>query len=114
MSFYEKYGKPQVFKASKSLTPKEVLLAAVAKQHRILAGETVLSAQKKTPIRSWFRYGYFKPTVGVYALFGEASYSCQPGEESAMLTEFEASVRKGEFDELLREIGMKRGNKATQ
>jgi hypothetical protein len=108
MSFYEKYGKPQVFKASKSLTPKEVLLAAVAKQHRILAGEVVLSAQKKTPIRSWFRYGFFKPTVGVYGLFGEASYACQPGEESAMLTEFEASVRKGVFDDLLREIGMRR------
>jgi len=94
MSFFEKYGKPQVFKASKSLTPKEVLLAAVAKQHRILAGETVLSAQKKTPIRSWFRYGYFKPTVGVYALFGEASYACKPGEESAMLTGFKKALSR--------------------
>jgi len=114
MSFYEKYGKPQVFKASKSLTPKEVLLAAVAKQHRILAGETVLSAQKKTPIRRWFRYGFFKPTVGVYGLFGEASYACKPGEELAMLTEFEASVREGEFDEILRGIGMKRGTKGIR
>jgi len=114
MSFFEKYGKPQVFKASKSLTPKEVLLAAVAKQHRILAGETVLSAQKKTPIRSWFRYGFFKPTVGVYGLFGEASYACKPGEELAMLTEFEASVREGEFDEILRGIGMKRGTKGIR
>jgi hypothetical protein len=114
MSFFEKYGKPQVFKASKSLTPKEVLLAAVAKQHRILAGETVLSAQKKTPIRSWFRYGYFKPTVGVYGLFGEASYECKPGEESAMLTAFEAGVKKGEFDELLKEIGAKRGTRGMR
>jgi hypothetical protein len=114
MSFYEKYGKPQVFKTSKSLTPKEVLLAAVAKQHRILAGEAVLSAQKKTPIRSWFRYGYFKPTVGVYALFGEASYECKPGEESAMLTEFELSVRKGVFDDLLRDIGSKRGTRGIR
>jgi hypothetical protein len=31
-----------------------------------------------------------------------------------MLTAFEAGVKKGEFDELLREIGMRRGNKATQ
>jgi len=114
MSFFEKYGKPQVFKASKSLTPKEVLLAAVAKQHRILAGETVLSAQKKTPIRSWFRYGFFKPTVGVYGLFGEASYACKPGEESAMLTAFETGVKKGEFDELLKEIGMKRGTRGMR
>jgi len=44
MSFYEKFAKPPVFKALKSLRPKEVLPAAVAKQHRILAGETVLSA----------------------------------------------------------------------
>jgi len=114
MSFFEKYGKPQVFKASKTLTPKEVLLAAVAKQHRILAGETVLSAQKKTPIRSWFRYGYFKPTVGVYALFGEASYACKPGEESAMLTEFEESVIKGELDEPLLGIGIKRGTRGRR
>ena len=114
MSFFEKYGKPQVFKVSKSLTEKDILLEAVAKQHRILAGEVVLSAQKKTPIRSWFRYGFFKPTVGVYGLFGEASYACKPGEESAMLTAFEASVRKGEFDELLREIGMKRGTRGRR
>jgi hypothetical protein len=114
MSFFEKYGKPQVFKSSKSLTPKDVLLAAVAKQHRILAGEAVLSAQKKAPIRSWFRYGFFKPTVGVYALFGEASYACKPGEESAMLTAFKAGVRKGEFNEQLREIGAKRGTRGMR
>jgi hypothetical protein len=108
MSFYEKYGKPQVFKSSKSLTPKEVLLAAVAKQHRILAGETVLSAQKKTPIRSWFRNGFFKPTLSVYSLFGEGSYMCKAGEESMMLTEFESSVRKGSFDDLIENIDRKR------
>jgi len=108
MSFYEKYGKPQVFKASKSLTAKDVLLKAVAKQHKILAGETVLSAQKKTPIRSWFRNGFFKPTLGVYSLFGEASYMCKAGEEPAMLAEFEASVRKGTFDDLIQEIEKKR------
>jgi len=68
----------------------------------------VLSAEKKTPIRSWSCHGYFKPTVGIYGLFGEASYACKPGEESAMLTEFELSVRKGVFDDLLREIGLKR------
>jgi hypothetical protein len=68
----------------------------------------VLSAQKKTPIRSWFRNGFFKPTLGVYSLFGEGSYICKAGEESMMLTEFESSVRKGVFDDLLREIGNKR------
>jgi hypothetical protein len=108
MSFYEKYGKPQVFKASKSLTAKDVLLAAVAKQHRILAGEAVLSAQKRTPIRSWFRNGFFKPTLGVYSLFGEGSYVCKAGEELAMLNEFETSVRKGYFDDLISAIERKR------
>jgi hypothetical protein len=108
MSFYEKYGKPQVFKASKSLTLKELLLSSIAKQHRILAGEIVLSAQKKTPVRSWFRAGFFKPTVGVYSLFGDASYACKSGEESAMLIAFESGVRKGEFDADLREIESKK------
>jgi hypothetical protein len=110
MSFYEKYGKPQVFKASKSLTLKEILISSIAKQHRILEGEIVLSAQKKTPVRSWFRAGFFKPTVGVYSLFGDASYACKPGEESAMLIAFESGVKKGEFDAELREIERKRGS----
>ena len=108
MSFYEKYGKPQVFKPSKSLSERDILLAAIEKQHRILAGERVLSTQKKTAIRSWFRGGFFKPTVGVYSLFGDASYACKVGEESAMLSAFESGVKSGEFDADLKAIQRKR------
>jgi len=103
MSFFAKFGKPEIIKASKSLTPKELLQASIDKQRRLLAGEEVLGALGK-PIRSWFRQGVFKPTVGVYGLFGEAAVRYKTGVEKEMLDELEISLRDGELDEYFKRL----------
>ena len=110
MSFFKKYGKPQSIKASKSMTPTELLKSNIGKQKKLLLGEKIVS-QKGKEIKSWFGRGVFSPRVGLYALFGESKYACRSGSEKEMLDDFEAAFDSGEFDEYIKNIADKKVKK---
>lgn len=110
MSFFKKYGKPQTIKASKSMTPKELLKSNIAKQKKLLAGEKV-AGQKGNLIKSWFGRGTFNPKVGIYGLFGSSKYACGVGKEKEMLEDFELAFDAGEFDEYINQVASKKSTK---
>ena len=70
MKLFEIFGQPVKAGYSKRHTSKEVLLAGIEKQLRLLAGERV---ENKTgsSIKSWFASGDFVPMVGNLPLLGE-------------------------------------------
>ena len=110
MSFFKKYGQPKAIKASKSMTPKELLKSNIGKQKRLLAGEKVLG-QKGNLIRSWFGKGTFNPKVGIYGLFGDDKFACAVGKEKEMLDDFENAFDAGEFDDFIKKVALKKSTK---
>jgi hypothetical protein len=97
MSFIQQYGGLKEIKSSKKRDAKDLLSISIEKQRRLINGEKVFGAKKDSQIRSWFKNGFFAPTIGINKLFGTQAIECKSGAEGKMLDDFEKAFKAGEF-----------------
>jgi len=107
MDFFEKWGKPADIKADKKLTTEEMLEHGIEQQERLLNGEPVLN-NKNEPIRSWFRDGRFKPSIGIFGLFEGQAISWKKGTEKEILNDFKVSFKAGKLASYVKAVDKKR------
>jgi hypothetical protein len=109
MKLFEIFGQPVKAGYSKRHTAKEVLLAGIEKQLRLLAGERVEN-KNGSSIKSWFASGDFVPMVGNRPLLGEKPRI--PGataeKRQQMLIALRDDVATGECDSFLLALEQKR------
>ena len=106
MGFFDTW-KIENVKAGKSMTTKDLLYENIAKQEKLLAGQSVTGVKGK-PIRSWFKGGRFNPSVAIYSLFDGKTIKVDPGKESECLAAFKQALIDGELDKHIAEIAKKR------
>lgn len=111
MSFISQYGGLKEVKTSKRKDSKELLSVAIEKQKKLLSGEKVFGAKKGSQIRSWFKNGFFAPTIGINKLFGSQAIECNIGAEKKMLDDFDKAFKAGEFDKEINAIQNKKKKK---
>jgi len=111
MSFIQQYGGLKEVKSSKKRNAKDLLAIAIEKQKRLANGEKVVGAKKDSQIRSWFKNGFFSPTIGINKLFGSMAVECKIGNEAKMLNDFEKAFNAGEFDDAINAIQNKKKKK---
>ena len=111
MSFIQSDGGLKEVKSSKKKDAKDLLSISIEKQRRLVNGEKVLGAKKDSQIRSWFKNGFFAPTIGINKLFGTLAIECKSGAEGKMLDDFEKAFKGGEFDKEISAIQSKKKRK---
>ena len=111
MKLFEIFGQPVKAGYSKRHTSKEVLLAGIEKQLRLLAGERVENKTGST-IKSWFASGDFVPMVGNLPLFGEKVRLPKASAEKReqMLMTLRDDVATGACDQMLLALEQKRSS----
>ena len=120
MGFFAKFEKAKVKKTKTvkkdKLSVIEMIKRDIENQHKLLKGEAVLNAKKKS-IRSWFKAhkekddkgndGVFIPFVGITALFGDYEMPYKDADKKSFLDELLKDIESGEGSEYIAEVEKK-------
>jgi hypothetical protein len=120
MGFFEKFEKVKVKKTKTvkkdKLSVIEMIKRDIENQHKLLKGEPVLNAKKKS-IRSWFKShkekddngndGVFIPFVGITALFGDYEMPYKNSDRKSILDELLKDIESGEGSKYIAEVEKK-------
>jgi len=120
MGFFAKFEKTKVKKTKTvkkdKLSVIEMIKRDIENQHKLLKGEPVLNAKKKS-IRSWFKAykekdekgndGVFIPFVGITALFGDYEMPYKDADKKSILEELLKDIESGQGAEYIAEVEKK-------